>query len=484
MVLVVLVRLPFLYNSGVDEAFYLVVGRQWLDGVPPYAGSFDVKPPLLFGLMAAAEWLFGQNLLAAKALDMAAVAATACGLYMFGRRFTGELAGIAAAVFYIVSTLTLGGTFSPAELLMAPFTTFGVLIGLPAALDRTRPRVPALITAGLCLGAAASIKQTAIFEAVPLALALLWGRSLAKGLQALGTFAAGCCIVPALFALYFLATGHLHALIADVAVSAAGRMNAGYVPWSDAFLRLLFELTLVLPVVIMAGLLWVNRRAFRSGPAYPALKFLAAWTAAALLGVIAGRAMCEFYALTVLQPLCLAAGAYAQYALGSLPNPRRQWIAGLAMVAVVAFYSVSSVAPLVFAGGSGLRAAEAAAALMRQAGQCAGDRIMVVDRDVILYLAAGADPPTPVFHPLQLLCEFPFAGAAAAVSDSLDRRPAFVAVADPALLLDCEMPGRRPMLEARLARDYRLLGRFSSTVTSFKPGSFAVYALMNRVAGC
>jgi hypothetical protein len=228
----------------------------------------------------------------------------------------------------------------------------------------------------------------------------------------------------------------------------------------------------------MAGLLWVNRRAFRSGPAYPALKFLAAWTAAALLGVIAARAMLILYALPLLPPLCLAAGAYLQYALGSLPNPRRQWIAGLAMVAVVAFYSVSSVAPLVFAGGSGLRAAEAAAALMRQAGQRAGDRILVVDRDLILYLAAGADPPTAVFHPLQLLCEFPFAGADAALSDSLDRRPAFVVVAEPALVRTCEIPGRRPMLEARLARDYRLLGRFSSTVTSFQSGSFAVYGVI------
>lgn len=71
----ILVRLPFAANAGVDEAFYLVVARQWLEGQPPYAGSFDVKPPLLF---AAA---FG------------AVFATAFGLYLFGRRFLGELAG-------------------------------------------------------------------------------------------------------------------------------------------------------------------------------------------------------------------------------------------------------------------------------------------------------------------------------------------------------------------------------------------------------
>jgi hypothetical protein len=51
------IRAPFNSNVGVDEAFYLVIGRQRLQGSPPYAGSFDVKPPLLFALMAAAEWL-------------------------------------------------------------------------------------------------------------------------------------------------------------------------------------------------------------------------------------------------------------------------------------------------------------------------------------------------------------------------------------------------------------------------------------------
>src|SRR5271166_3035452 len=79
----VLVRAPFNANVGVDEAFYLVVGRQWLHGTPPYAGAFDVKPTLLFLLMAAAQALLGSGLFAAKALATAAAATTACGLYLF-----------------------------------------------------------------------------------------------------------------------------------------------------------------------------------------------------------------------------------------------------------------------------------------------------------------------------------------------------------------------------------------------------------------
>ena len=141
---VVLIRAPFNANVGVDEGFYLVVARQWLHGLPPYTGAFDVKPPLLFALMAGAEMLFGPSLAAAKALSAAAAALTACGLYLFGVRFLGKLAGLTAAFLYALSVLSLGGTFSPAELLMAPFTAFGWLAGLAAVLDRTPRRLHGL----------------------------------------------------------------------------------------------------------------------------------------------------------------------------------------------------------------------------------------------------------------------------------------------------------------------------------------------------
>ncbi len=201
--LAIAIRAPFNANVGVDEAFYLVVGRQWLHGQPPYAGTFDVKPPLLFLLMAASEALFGATLQAAKALSTAAAALTACGLYLFGRRFLGELSGAAACLLYLISALNLGGTFSPAELIMAPFTTFGMLIGAAALLAERRSGVPAFLASGLLFGAGACVKQTALFEAAPFALALLLGGEIRPRWWAFATFAAGFCVVPAAFAIYF-----------------------------------------------------------------------------------------------------------------------------------------------------------------------------------------------------------------------------------------------------------------------------------------
>jgi hypothetical protein len=521
----VLARLPFLSNVGVDEAYYLVVGRQWLEGTPPYAGAFDVKPPLLFALMAGAEAVFGPALLAAKALSMAAVAATACGLYLFGRRFTGELSGLAAALFYIAASLNLGGAFSPAELSMAPFTTFGALLGLAAALS-PRPRPMLLFAAGLLFGAAASVKQTALFEALALVLYLGAnpsrprqiverrtpspqpsppgrgspvatvatpfplpggegqgeGRVARRETTPLAWFGAGLCAVPAGFAVYFFAHGHLDALLADAVLAAIGRAGAQYVPWSDAALRFLIELLLVLPLVIMAAPVLACKSAFRGEPVYPALNFLAIWAAAALAAVVATRAALVIYFLPVLPPLCIASGFCLQQALARLPARKRFTIALPAAVAAVGAYSLITLAPLLFAGRENLASAADASAAMKSAGLAANDRILVADRDLIVYLASGSNPPGRVFHPLQLFCGFAGQGDGAALADSLRSRPAFIVVAEPFHTRGCEEPGRRLLLNETLQRDYCAFGRFGNALTGDKGGPLVVYGLKERVA--
>ncbi len=479
LVLAVAARAPFNSNVGVDEAYYLVIGRQWLHGLPPYAGAYDVKPPLLFLLMAAAEALFGPTLLAAKALTTASVAITASGLYLLGRRFMGELAGGAAALLYIFSSLNLGGTFSPAELIMAPFTTFAMLVGSSALPTSGRERMHRLAATGLLFGAAACIKQTALFEAVAFTLVLLWSCR-ANRLKAYAAFAAGCCAVPAGFALYFAAIGHFSDLIDLAAISALRRTGGSYSPaWSEAFRRMGIEALQVLPAVIMAAGLWSNHR-LPANRAVNAPRLLAAWTLGALAGLLGGGAMLHFYALTVLQPLCLAAGMFADVVPGRFEGRirRRTWRAVALGFSI--YFSVWSAATLYLPNGDSLRAAEAAAKAMREADLKPGEPIFVADRDLIVYLAAGADPPGRIFHPLQLLCDFPLSGADRAFADSLDRSPAFVVVADPASRLNCEHPDRRAMLESRLIRDYCALGRFGNLATAGRTGAFIVYGLKQR----
>ena len=469
----VLVRLPFLFNAGVDEAFYLVVGRQWLEGMTPYAYSFDVKPPLLFALTAGAEFVFGANLFAAKALAMASVSATACALYLFGRQFLGGLAGATAALLYIVSSLTLGGTFSPAELTMAPFTAFGMLLGCWAALiQRGGPRPWLLLSAGLCLGAAASVKQTALFEALPLAAYFFLGRRLTDGLKSAVLLAAGFLIVPLAFAFYFLADGHFGAFFSDAVIAALGRVS--YLEWNDTVTGLLLGLMLTLPIVILATAACV----FPGITKHSALPFVAAWMAGALAGVLATRAALVIYFLPLLQPLCLMASAFVQH--WGTRIPRRKRLVMATAISAVAAYSAFFTTPLLFAGRDNLASANEAAAVMRGAGLTSDDRILVADRDLIVYLASGANPPEVVFHPLHLLCGFPLPDAADALADTLKSRPAFIVEANPLYARACEMPERRLLLDSALSRDYCQLGRFGNTLTGAGSGSLVVFGLKER----
>lgn len=481
-VLAIAIRAPFNFNAGVSEAFYLVVGRQWLHGLPPYAGSFDVKPPLLFLLMAGSEAVFGPSLLAAKALATAAAGITACGLYLYGRQYLGALSGATAAILYLVSTLALGGTFSPAELLMAPFTTFGVVLGLAALFEQGGVRARTLLASGLLFGAGACVKQTAVFAAAPLVLALLFNRRGIARLKAFSAFAAGFSIVPVCFALYYFSIGHLGDLINDVALSAIRRASVGYVPWIKAAGLLLAGMLTILPVLVMAGVFWAERRFLRGHPAYPSILFLAAWAGSALLGILATKGMFFIYSLPLLQPLCLAAGGFLQHVLGRIQSPKRRWRLRAGALAAALLYSCYVIQPLFRDGGGNVRAAEAAADLMRREGKRPDDRILVVDRDLLVYLAAGAEPPLPIFHPLHLLCGFPLKGAEAALATAIQSNPAFVVMADPPVTVSCEERSRRKMVEARLARDYCALGHFESSVTSW-PGSFTVYGLKARVTG-
>ncbi len=469
----VLARLPFLSDVGADEAFYLVIGRQWLDGMPPYVHSFDVKPPLLFGLMAAAEAVFGASLIAAKALTMAAVSASAYALYLFGRRFVGEFSGIAAAFLYVATSLTLAGNVSPAELIREPFIVFGILAGF-AAIARPRPSLWLAAGAGVLFGAAAMVKQTAIFEAAPLAAFLLFARPRKEGLKAFASFAAGCLVIPSGFALFFLAEGHFGVFFDDTVVSAFGRMNAQYASWAEVPGLFVLELLLIAPLIIFAGAGWAFRSGFPPG-VLPPLRFIGAWALGALFGVLAVRAVCCFYMLAALPPLCVLAGALLDHGMARFRTRTRRGLARVVAFASVAIFVGSTVRWSCYDAVNAATADQAARA-MHGAGLRKQDSILVIDRDLGVYLASGANPPNAIFNPMHLLCDFPVDGADSALANSLKSRPAFIVVSEPYYKIGCEKAERRALVTSFLAENYRVVGLFGSNSGS-RRSRFALYGL-------
>ncbi len=383
-----LIRLPFLSHIAADEAYYLTVGRQWLEGSMPYAGAFDVKPPGLFALMALAEAIFGPAAIASKALCIAASGAAAFGTYLIARRLAGEIAGLAAALLYTASSLALSRSNTNAELLMAPFAVFGMLAALRAILDGGRGRIGLLLAAGLWFGAAASIKQTAAFEAMPaLAMVLLWS---AAGWRGAAAFVAGTAAVPAGFALYYLACGQLGPLFTDTVVLALRRANAGNASRGQAWLEFLSAGVDFLPAALLASLFWFKRRRLRSHPAYAVLALLAAWTAGALLGVMAAGGGLYFYYLPLLPPLCIAGGLYIGAVQGRASSASRRHVYRALTIAAVLLYTARIMAGISFPPAESRQAAEAAAAIVRNANSQPRASVLAADAGVYTYIAAGA----------------------------------------------------------------------------------------------
>ena len=119
-----LLRAPYAGNIGEDEAFFAVIGRDWPQGILPYAERFDVKPPGLFLLYALVAQAFGSGVAAIKGLEISFVAVSAYGLWRIGRDHFSRPVGMAAATLYPLYSLAMSGVNAPVALFLNGFEIF------------------------------------------------------------------------------------------------------------------------------------------------------------------------------------------------------------------------------------------------------------------------------------------------------------------------------------------------------------------------
>ncbi|HTV74371.1 MAG TPA: glycosyltransferase family 39 protein [Candidatus Acidoferrales bacterium] len=170
VVMVIAVRSPALLLSvaDYDESLYLLVARDVLAGHLPYLTVWETKPPLFFFLIAAWSKIFGLSIVSYRFLADAAVAVTALAIYRIGAAFEarGRLIGFTAALTYAGLTVSDSGTASEAEIFIAPFITLAAANILPALAARTGVTARTAFCAGLFLGCATQIKESAGLEAL------------------------------------------------------------------------------------------------------------------------------------------------------------------------------------------------------------------------------------------------------------------------------------------------------------------------------
>ncbi|MGA2491620.1 MAG: glycosyltransferase family 39 protein [Roseiarcus sp.] len=369
-----LVRLPLWRMDGLDDPFYVEVARLWSHGLPPYLTVYDVKPPGFFALLALFEAALGPTLDALRALAVVCDAATAVALLMLGRRFGAPAVGLFSALLYplLCETVTANDAYCP----LATLTTFAFV----AALSR-RPIVERALVAGLLIGAAGTVKQTAGFEALAL-LAVLFGAAEAKSQRArvVAAFLATAAAAPLAFLAYFALEGGAGALIADAVVGALERPASAseglsFVDGIGRFFLLHKSDMALFAVACLALMRW---RALAAALPDAPFRALASWFAAAAVGVVIQRSNAPTYIGPMIAPSLLIAGlglTRAAPELRSVPEGARLAALGVASFAIALLHPGNDLSARLESSAL----AEAASAI-RADGWAPDDRLYVVNR--------------------------------------------------------------------------------------------------------
>ncbi len=457
LVWTLIVRLPFLHIIHDDEAFYSVVASRWLRGELPYAASFDVKAPGVFALFAAVQAVFGASLGVMKGVEIAFTAAGAWGLFWLMARHVSWRAALWSSALYPVYSLILLSVSSPCQVVQATLTIWAFAFVLDALAARTWWPAAA---AGLMIGLAVAVKQTAGFEALALLVVLLW-----KGRDWRLTAAfIGMAAVPMLgFAAYFIAAGDFADAYADIVTRASLRSQADLSPapvawYLDLLTRLGHYVVLMLPLMVVtcgAFLALLRRKRLKAALALPIVDLALIWYAGAAAGILVMRSLGAWYAVPLIAPCLILFVVVVCHGIDFGPRARPLWTAGF--MALAAAQPLVLVAPTLtitdYSGAPDWRGNEMAARGLVAAGLQPGDNLLVLSRGQYIYLLTGALPRTRYFNAMHLLCPFPTPDADP-LGSAFATRPKFVVMSDEHVAIGCVERQRLQRIRDILARDY------------------------------
>jgi hypothetical protein len=440
---------PFRFVEGTDDAFFLEVAHLWTQGVLPYIGAFDIKPPGLFAILTAAEALLGSDLQTIHAVSIFFDSLSATALYFIGRRMGSRAVGVSSALIYPFLSLFLTNNSA-----YPPLEAFAILAFL-AALSPL-PIVWRTIFAGLSIGVAATIKQTAAVEGVALFTILLRAPDAAQVRSRVGVFfVLAAALAPLAVLLYFAAHDAAGAMIGDIVVQALKRPDSSIesISFSQGILRSVFFLPRPIGLIfVLACFSLLRRQVILIGAPNAEIEVLALWLTAAFVSIWAQHAIFRTYLAPALAPLTLLASASIVVAMPELrrvPVPVR--CIGLGLITAIS---------VIFAGKPGRdtvqesRAIDSVAQVIKATNPSPNDKLFVAGRGLRLYLETGLTPPTAYFHWEHTLCNFPGAGPTR-LAEALAATPRYFVVSERRYM--CGMSKSWGAIDETVARSYRLL---------------------------
>jgi general stress protein CsbA len=207
--------------ANVDESYALALAERVLEGYKLYEGAISQRGPLMYYAYALIAKVGGWDNIVNLRLWALAFAFLHVGLVYWGtlRLVSTRAAIVATLVSVYALTLGLPGYDRFAlngEYLQLPPLVLGIVLGA-LGLRRTKARSRVLLFgAGVALGAAISVKQSAALHVAPL---LLWiavrahrDRSLREAFVDSSVALAGALVVPAIFVAHAAMTGTLGAM--------------------------------------------------------------------------------------------------------------------------------------------------------------------------------------------------------------------------------------------------------------------------------
>jgi hypothetical protein len=305
----------------IDEQFYLLLGGRMLHGAVPYIDIWDRKPIGLFLLYEGFRALGGSGVLTYQIGALVSVWATALILFAMGRRIAPPGGALATSILYLLWLNLAGGEAGQAPV----FYNLPVAAGIALLLFRRHladerggdlRRTGAAVM--LLFGVALQIKYSAVFEGIFAGLALLWiswrgGRPLPR-LAVDAALWIGIALLPTLIvAAVYAWMGHL----ADwwFANATSILLRGSEAPHVVAT-RIRVMAMLVGPLALCVPLRrWLGARPEEES-ARDDLRFLDAWAAAALLGVILFGTWFNHYALPLFAPFAVIAAPLWQRRTG------------------------------------------------------------------------------------------------------------------------------------------------------------------------
>lgn|GEM_PF-1244799 len=467
------VRLPFAHIVDDDEAFFSLVASRWQMGEPPYAASFDVKPPLLFLFYVLANLLTGGGLIAIKGLEIVFVAWGAWALFRLVSAHGSRGAAIWAAGLYPIYSLALRGFEQPNLLIQLPFVITAFDSALRAREDGDARQIA---LCGFLMGCAGLIKQTAVFEAMAAMLFLAVAFPKEKRLKGLTVFVMTALAPCLAFLVYFWINGALQPAFDDVVRSAVGRLKSDVAPvpglrpvtLMNSFTGFLPCLKSLYALVWLALLVVLRYRRLDTAWPRPLLFLCALWLGAAGLVLFSLHSAREVYAQDFIAPLLIVSGIMVTQGF-VISGRHRLWGITACVVAAIAVPAFIDRGGLWFDAIKGRNDPVAVAAVateLKALGVRPGDRLFVPNRGLMIYVATKTIPSASVYHPLQVMCAFPTPDARP-LAEGVTHGPRFLVVADTRLSMACETMTRHTELRRLIAGRYEAVKTVTGTWDRF-----------------